>query len=587
MAARMSAIGSRVGGGCFILFALPFAAVGVWMGYWLCSEMFAHWQMRSWEETPARIVWTKLESDSDSEGGVSYRATAEYTYRFQGQQYTGHRVSVHSGSDNIGSFQLDAHRQLTKRRKSHRPFHCYVNPEDPSEAVLFRDLRWEMVAFRAVFASVFGAAGFGMLAFAVLGYRKAKVDAALAALHPDEPWLCKKAWADGKIKSSSGAMAIFLVVFAFFWNVMSVPATFAFFYGGDKHGGWVYLLLAFPAIGVILLLSAIVAVSRWLKFGHSILEMASVPGVVGGQLAGVIHIPLKIEPEDGFRLILSCIQKTVCGEDSKETTLWQDEQLIEYELAQADPERSTIPVLFQIPYDCRPTDETSSRERTFWRLVASAKVPGPNLSVNFEVPVFKTPASDPNFVVDRSLIAEYAAPEDPERDLRDAGLVKMELPSGEGFRLVFPMARAPGMAFLFMVVGLVFGGVPIIMYYASAPWFISLIFSVVFGALGLLLLAGSVDVWFYRSVVNVSTSGLTVRGGWLVLGRERRIDLADVEKIDLKSRMSMSNPTGVKVYYDIDVVCRTGKKVTAGKRVPGKRLADSVVRQIEQAMGKK
>ena len=57
------------------------------------------------------------------------------------------------------------------------------------------------------------------------------------------------------------------------------------------------------------------------------------------------------------------------------------------------------------------------------------------------MPVFKTPESDPNFVVDRSLIAEYAAPEDLDRDLREAGVVKMESPTGEGCRLVFPMAR--------------------------------------------------------------------------------------------------------------------------------------------------
>ena len=44
--------------------------------------------------------------------------------------------------------------------------------------------------------------------------------------------------------------------------------------------------------------------------------------------------------------------------------------------------------------------------------------------------------------------------------------------------------------------------------------------------------------------------------------------------------------TGENVYYDIDIVCTTGKKVTAGKRVLGKRLAESVIRQIEQAMGK-
>ena len=132
MATKISAIGTRLGGGCFILFTLPFAAVGVWMGYWLCSEMLTHWRMRSWEETPARIVRAKLEADSDSDGGTSYRATAEYTYQYGGQQYTGTRVGIHGGSDNIGSFQHDAHRQLSEHQKSGRPFRCYVNPAKPA-----------------------------------------------------------------------------------------------------------------------------------------------------------------------------------------------------------------------------------------------------------------------------------------------------------------------------------------------------------------------------------------------------------------------------------------------------------------------
>jgi hypothetical protein len=586
MPTKISAIGTRLGGGCFILFALPFAAVGVWMGSWLCSELFAHWRMQSWEETPAKIVWTKLESDSDSEGGVSYRATAEYTYRYQGEQYTGHRIGVHGGSDNVGSFQSDAHRQLTEHRKSHRPFHCYVNPEEPSEAVIFRDLRWEMILFRAIFAVVFGAAGFGMLALAVFGYRSAATDAKLAARHPDKPWLCKKAWSDGKIKSSSGIMALFLVVFTFFWNVMSIPAAFAFVFDKGKLDSWAYLILLFPTIGIILMICAVVTVLRWLRFGRTTFEMAAVPGVIGGQLAGVIRLPARIEPEDGFRLALNCVQKTISGDSSHETVLWQEEQVIARGMASADREGSAIPVLFQIPYDCRPTDESGSSGRTFWRLIATAKLPGPNFSANFEVPVFKTPQSDPNFVVDRSLIAAYTAAEDPECDLREAGILKTDAPSSEGIRLVFPMARAPGMAFLFTATGLVFGGVPVIMYYSSAPWIIGLVFGVAFGALGLLLLAGAVDVWFFRSVVDVSKYNLTISGGLFGLGRERRIDPGDIEKFVTKNRMSVNGPTRSKVYYDIDIVFKSGKNVTAAKRVPDKRLVDSVIRQIEQAMGK-
>jgi hypothetical protein len=410
----------------------------------------------------------------------------------------------------------------------------------------------------------------------------------LATVYPEKPWLWKKAWADGKIRPSTGTKELFLVAFAFFWNVISWPIVYGLLSGlSDRHTRWAYVFLAFPAIGAILILCAIVSLLRWRKYRRSVFEMASVPGVIGGQLAGVIRIPTKVVPEEGFCLSLNCLQKVLHGEGSSENVLWQDEQTIAHELLQCDPERSAIPVLFQIPYDCRPTDDADPRSQTIWRLAVSAKTPGLDLSTSFDVPVFKTEESDPNFVVDRSLIAEYAAPEDPDRDLRDAGVLKTDSPSGEGIRFVFPMARAPFLATMVTLAAILFGGVPFFIYYMDSGFSLGTIpFMVIFGLLGLVLLALSADVWFYRSVVDVSKYDLTIKGGLFGLGRQQRIDPGDVDKIVLNSRMHAGDGQHKKVYYDIDVVCRTGKKITAGKRVPSKRLAESVIRQIEQALGK-
>jgi hypothetical protein len=261
--------------------------------------------------------------------------------------------------------------------------------------------------------------------------------------------------------------------------------------------------------------------------------------------------------------------------------VWQAEQFITQELSQSDPEQSAIPVLFQIPYECRPTDETESYNQIIWRLGVSAKTPGLDYKTSFEVPVFKTPESNPNFVVDHSLIAQYASPETPDRVFNEAGLIKTDSPSGEGFRLVFPMARAPGMGIIVTLATILFGGVPILMYCLPVPLLIALLFGVAFGIGGLLFLMGSLDMWFFRSAVDVSPAGLTVVGGLCGFGREKRIDAANIEKIEPVSRMS----SGAKTWYDLQVVCGT-KKITIGKRILGKGSADSVIRQIEQAMGK-
>jgi hypothetical protein len=571
----------------FVLFALPFAAVGIGMSVWLFSGSVANWKMQRWKERPATIVRAELKCHSGSKGSTTYEATAEYRYEYDGREYQGNRVSAQGGSDNVGSYQQDIHRQLMAHSGSRHPFRCYVNPDRPAEAILFRDLRWEMVGFQTIFATAFGTVGLGLFAFGVLSFFGDRGNRGLAALHPDEPWLCKKEWAEGKIVAFAGTSAIVLFVVTLYWNLASAPVWFVLPHNVLDNGNRLaLLLLVFPAIGLTLALCAIVSLLRLRKYGKSVFEIASVPGVIGGQLAGVIRVSKKVEPEDGFRLTLNCVQRvtTTSGKDSStsEHILWQDEDTIARELPQSDPGQSAIPVLFQIPYECRPSDETDLNNQTIWRLEASAKTPGLDYKSRFEVPVFKTPQSDPAFKVDRSLIAQYEAPVTPDRVFHEAGLVKTASPSGEGFRLVFPMARTPGMALMWMVMGLIFGGAPIAMYYMSAPWIINIAFGVVFGAVGLLLLMVSADTWFYRSVVDVSPAGLTVVGGWLGFGRETRINAANIEKIEPVNRMNAN----AKVWYDIQVVCRPSKKITIGKRIPGKHLADTVIGQIEQAMGR-
>jgi hypothetical protein len=82
----------KKGFGCLILFALPFAAVGVGAGAWLGWTVIAHLQMRGWEEVPAKIVRADLVINKGKT--AIYEVTAEYTYQYGGKQYAGKRVSL-------------------------------------------------------------------------------------------------------------------------------------------------------------------------------------------------------------------------------------------------------------------------------------------------------------------------------------------------------------------------------------------------------------------------------------------------------------------------------------------------------------
>lgn len=532
--------------------------------------------MQRWHETPANIVRSDLEVHHGDDS-TTYRATAEYTYVFRDRRYTGTRVSLYGGADNIGSFQKRVHDELKQHEKSGRPFRCYIDPDDPAQSILYRELRWEMLGFYTLFVLIFGGAGFGMLFGGLYSSRKALAEKSLAAEHPDQPWTWREDWARGEIRSSGRTLLMIAWIFAIFWNLISLPALF--FIPGevvDKGNRLALLGLLFPAVGLGLLLWAVYLLLRWHKYGDSVFQMAAVPGVIGGTLAGVIRTAARVRPDSGFRLTLNCVRRYTTGSGDNRSThediLWQDERTLAHALSETDPSTMAIPVLFGIPYDARPSDPENGSDRIVWRLQVAADVPGIDYHAEFEVPVFKTAESRPDFQLDESLIAPYAAADDPDAPLYAAGVVAMPA-AGGATRYLFPMARHVGMALGLTAFTAVWTAAIVLMLHLEAP----IVFPIVFGLFDLLLVAAMVDVWFYRSAVDVSRYGLSITAGLFGFGRTQWIDAADVKQFQYKRGMQ----AGSTVYYNLVARLRDGKEITLGKRIPGRHMAEAISKRWE------
>lgn len=558
-----------------LLFALPFAGVGIGMTGWAgwCAWQFR--QMQSWVETPATILDVNLKRGDDTD-----QVTASYAYKVDGKEYLGDRVTLHSGGDNIGSFQRDAYRELENHRVRKRPFRCFVNPDDPHEAILYRDLRWEMMAFYTLFATLFGSAGVAFFTGTLIGLRD-NPKPTVGPVSDDEPWRERSDWASGIVRDSgtSRMAGPVMAVIAGFWLIAITPllSTFPELITSAKSN-WVYLTLIYPVVGLLIAMGSGIHFTRRRRYGDSVLELATTPGVVGGQLAGVIRIPAKVDAPEGFLLKLNCIENFSGSEDKSDKLLWQDERLVASTL-DGDAGETTVPILLAIPFECEETSREDSSRSIQWKLEVSAKTPGVDYRSQFEVPIFKTPESQPDFRLDEKLLDEFSRDPEPNRLLADAGIL-LEHTSGRGIRLIFSAARNRGTA-----IGLTI---------FTAIWFLSvwlpwrfgapILFPIIFGLCWLLLLYATLDAWLARSMVEVAPDGIVARSGWFGLGRLRRFTASEIDRFEFQDRLTNNNTQ--QVYRDLKVVLNNGKKRTLAKSIGSKMVERAILTQLNAALGR-
>jgi hypothetical protein len=389
-----------------VLFSLPFTGVGVFMG-WLIFSTVVEWRAAAhWVETPAYILETRLESHEDSEGATTYQATARYRYVFDDRNYEGERVSLFSGSDNLGDFHQRVYAELSRYAGSDGPFRCYVDPANPAQAILYRELRWGMLAFMALFGAIFGGAGLAILVSGLAAEAedpagtkgrvlRGKAPAALptAPRRPKATGQGRPAWRSGRIPAGGRAATVVLTLFTLFWLLVTSPVLFMLREEVVERENYAALLaLLFPLLGLVLLAVAIYKILHWRKYGNVLLLLDAIPGRIGGELRGHIEIPAPLESPRGVKLRLCCLRVITRGSgkgrSTHEAALWEETQTALQRVGR-ERGRTEVPVRFHIPDDAPPSDDSDPRDKTLWRLEASAEVPGVDLGVEFEVPVLR------------------------------------------------------------------------------------------------------------------------------------------------------------------------------------------------------
>ncbi len=557
------------GGAVFLMvFGSIFLAVGAVMGVISLRTLREAEAMKRWTQTPAQILSCELERNRGSKGGYTYRIQATYQYTVGGASYTSDRVWLGSGSDNIGKFHQRTYDELRRTRDGVEAAEtvCWVNPQNPSDAILIRTPRLEMLLFYQLFVLAFGGAGLGV------------VLAGLAALL--QPSLPKETASAGqgqiRMRGASshrvaGALALVWNGYAgwFLWQACHVmsPAPLPW---------WLWLMALTGAIPALL---AGYLIGRFRKFGVSVFEMSPLPGVLGGPVSGTIRIPAKVETEDGFEVKLECVHQYTTGSGKQRTThrdvLWEDSRHSGGSLSYGD--ETMLPVRFAVPYEKPATTVAGGSNGYYWQLKATAAAPGIDYKAVFDVPVRHTAQSGrtPEMSHEQVQVSGH----EPVRTVIARERLSLETRADGGFELVFPAGRPRSAAVATAAIVAVWTAICAALWtVAKAP----VVIRVGFTAFDVILIASLFQTLFVTRGVVVDRARQVYVTWWRALRFARRERTLPFSQI-LDARSERAGQSGNALYYRVVLTVDGGAPVSVGSGLTMWRDAENIAELLRAA----
>lgn len=233
----------RASPGFLAVFFSIFLLVGAGLFYGMFIQTVLRIQAaRDWTATPCTVISSSLGSHRGSKGSRTYSIDIVYSYQLGGRLNYSSRYDFTNTSSSGYSGKL----AVIGRYPPGARATCYVNPNDPTDAVIERGFTPDVLIGLVPLAFFFVGAGGVTWAFTV-GRAAAEVKRRAA----DSPWLRRTDWAAQRILSSTKAPMKFAMIFALIWNAVSVPVLLILIPEVLKLENWIALTgLLLPAIGI-------------------------------------------------------------------------------------------------------------------------------------------------------------------------------------------------------------------------------------------------------------------------------------------------------------------------------------------------
>jgi hypothetical protein len=561
----MTRTGSTGCSAAFALFGIPFAAAGIGMTVFLYLAVFRWVEMRDWKETPATIESIKV-SRTDTTG-----TEATFRYEWDGEPYTGDWVSIHPGQDNVGDFQERIADELTRHHDTGKPFRCFVNPHAPAEAILYRELRWPILSFLAIFGTIFTTVGCGIVIASASSIPLSRKEARLKAEFVDQPWRWKPDWADKVIRGEEAPR--WVAVIAVWWIFVTTPGGLGAVHAisqGNLRGIFGLIL---PGCSLLILRSAVRSSLHRRRFGESRLRLNRFPAITGGTMAGEVLVEKELPRHAIWKLTLTCETRQQKGDDEKHSKAFSETVSVEMADSSSSWGSSAIPFEFEIPYNS-PQSDTDGPVFVEWELDVAGTGGEVAYSNNFLIPVFETEESTPE-VVSRGPDTATDFPTSADDALIRARLLIQDHINGS-VTVVAPARRYLSSIISLAIFCLIWDSITVLLFLQNGPFF----FRLAFGGVAVAITWALVDLLLRSARFHLDSDSLTFRNGWPLTSRERRLLLSDIQKVSTKPGMT-SNGTQ---YFTVTVSLRTGKPLTIISMIRGEEAADTIVGRIREAL---
>lgn len=272
--------------GCMAFFFLIFFLVGAVGSYFILwkplSRLFAS---RGWTETRCDVLSSRVEEVSGSDGST-YKVDIRYTWTAGGSTHLGSRYDFMGGS----SSGTAGKQRIVDRYPPGARVTCWVDPNDPNEAVLYRGL--SPVYLIGLLPLLFLAVGLGGLVWTLRSGRS-KAGVVPAGVSGESPFGVPLPPAGGGpavLKPSATPLGMFLglVFLALFWNGIVSVFVWQMILGwkrGQPDGCLTAFLVPFILVGLALIFGV---VRQFLVLFNPRLSITMTPGALApGQTAFV------------------------------------------------------------------------------------------------------------------------------------------------------------------------------------------------------------------------------------------------------------------------------------------------------------